>query len=116
MGAIAAEQTSGTIKMEKAIHKIIDYCATHTDVTLQKKASGIVLKVHIDESYLSESKDRNRSEEFLYIGDATSNLIRPNGAIMLILSIIPNVIFWRWRQNVEYCSTMPNNWKHLGRP
>ena len=55
LGTISAAQTSGTIEIEKAIQKLLDYCATHPDATLWYKASGVVLKEHSDASYLSES-------------------------------------------------------------
>ena len=34
LGKIAAGQTSGKIETEKAIHKLLYYCATHPDATL----------------------------------------------------------------------------------
>ena len=35
LGTIAAAQISGTDKIEKTIHKLLNYCATHRDATLQ---------------------------------------------------------------------------------
>ena len=46
LGTIKAAQTSRTIKTEKAIHKLIDYWATHPDATLQYNANGMILKTH----------------------------------------------------------------------
>ena len=53
LGTISAAQTSGTIKTEKAILYLLDYCAVHPDATLQYKASGIILKAYIGASYFS---------------------------------------------------------------
>ena len=48
LGTIVAAKLSGKTEMEKAIHKLIDYFATHPNATLQYKASGMALKVHSD--------------------------------------------------------------------
>ena len=55
---------SGTIEIKKEIHKLLDYCATHPDATLQYKASGMILRVHSDASYFSESQARIRVGDF----------------------------------------------------
>ena len=48
LGKIVAAQTSGTIETEKAVHKLLGYCATHTNDTLGYKASGMILKANSD--------------------------------------------------------------------
>ena len=53
LGTILSAQTSGTIEIEKAAHKLVDYCDTHHNTTLRYKASGMVLKSHSDASYFS---------------------------------------------------------------
>ena len=92
LGTIAAAQTSGTIEMEKSIHKLIDYFATHPDAILRYKASGMMLRAHSDASYLSELQCRSRSVGFFYMGNATNYLSQPNGVIMVISTIMRNVI------------------------
>ena len=47
-GKIAAAQTSGTTETEKLMHKLLYYCTTPPNATLQYKASGMVLKSHSD--------------------------------------------------------------------
>ena len=68
LGKISAAQTSGKTKTEKAMHKLIDYCATHTNSTLRYKASSMVLKSHSDASYFSESQSGIRAGSFFYMG------------------------------------------------
>ena len=92
LGTIAAVQTSGTTKIENSVHKLLDYCATHPDATLQYKASGIILKAYIGASYFSWSQDSSKVGGLFYMGDATDNLIQPNGAIMVISTIMRNVM------------------------
>ena len=73
---------SGTIKTDKSVYKLLDYCAIHPDDTLQYKSSVMILKSHSDVSYLSESQEIIIAGVFLYLGDTTNNYIRPNGAIV----------------------------------
>ena len=68
---IAAAQTSEIIETEKAIQKLPDYCTTYTDATLWYKARGVILKVHINEFYLSELQASNITGVFFYMGGAT---------------------------------------------
>ena len=110
LGTIAAATTSGTTETEKAIQKLLDYCATHPDDTLRYKASGMKLKVQNDSSYLSELQTRSRSGGFSYIGDVTNNLSRPNSAIIVISTIICNVIF---SSAEAECGTLFYNVKEL---
>jgi hypothetical protein len=57
---IAAKQSKGTKNTAKAIIQILNYCATHPDATLRYRASGMVLHINIDASYLSMPKARSR--------------------------------------------------------
>ena len=54
LGKIATAHTRGTIYTEKAMHKLLDYGATHYNATLRYKASRMVLKANSDVSHLSE--------------------------------------------------------------
>ena len=48
LGKIVAAKNSGTIETEKAMHKLLGYCDTHTNDTLGYKASGMILKANSD--------------------------------------------------------------------
>ena len=52
----------------------------------------MILKLHMDASYLSESQSRNRAGVFFYVGGATNNISQPNVAIMVISTITCNVM------------------------
>ena len=60
--------------MEKAIHKLLDSCATHPNDTLQYKSKGVILRAHSDATYLSKSQSSSRGVVFFYMGDATNDL------------------------------------------
>ena len=92
LGTISTAQTSGTIEMDKAVYKLLNYCSKHTDATLQYKASGMILKSHSDVSYLSESQAKSRAGGYFYLGYEINDTRRHNGAIMVISNFIRNVM------------------------
>ena len=55
LSSIAIKQSKGTTgTMEKA-KQLLDYLATNADTTIRFKASDMIMNVHSDASYLSES-------------------------------------------------------------
>ena len=92
LGKFAAEQTSGKIETEKAMHKVLDYCAIHPNATLRYNASWMVTKAHSGASYLSESLSRIRAGSFFYMGGTNEDTNRPNREIMIISTITCNVM------------------------
>ena len=92
LGKFSEAQTSGTIRTEKAIQKLLDFCVTYPDDTLWYKSSGMILKSHSDAFYFSEAQASTRAGIFFYIGDETNNISRPNSAIVVISTIICNIM------------------------
>jgi hypothetical protein len=56
LGTLGAAQAKGTKATAEASTKLLNYAATHPYVTIQFKASNMVLHVHSNASYLSETK------------------------------------------------------------
>ena len=92
LGTISEAHTSGTIETEKSMQKLLAHCATHPDATLRNKASSVILKEHSDASYFSESQERSRAGGYFYMGGTNGDISRPNGTIMVILTIMRNVM------------------------
>ena len=92
LGTIASAQTSGTIETENSVHKLLDYCATHSDVKLRYKARGVVVKAHSGASYFLVSQARSRAGDSSDMGGANYDSNRSNRSIMVILTIICSVI------------------------
>ena len=92
LGKIEALQTSRTIETKKAMQKILDYFATHPNATLRYTVSRMVIKAHSGASYFSESQARRITGGFFYMVGANYDSNLPNGAIMVISTIICNVI------------------------
>jgi hypothetical protein len=57
---IATEKTKATEKTQEAANQLLDYLATHPDVTIRYHKSGMILHIHSDASYLSVSHARSR--------------------------------------------------------
>lgn len=102
LGTLASAQTKGTQATKRAANQLLDYCFTHPDATVRYHASGMVLTIDSDASYLSEAKSRSRVAGHFILSDAlpdptkppkpTEPKIRNNGAILIISSILPMVL------------------------
>eukprot|EP00957_Ditylum_brightwellii_P195353 14884204-Ditylum_brightwellii.AAC.1 len=91
LSTIASQQANATKKTEEACHQMLDYVATHPNAAVQFLASNVILTVHLDASYLSESNARSRAAEHFYLtnqGDEEYN----NGNILTLSTIIQHVV------------------------
>jgi len=59
LGTLVAVQAEGTQATVEACTQLLNYAATHPDATLRFTASDMILNIHSDASYLSESKARS---------------------------------------------------------
>ena len=59
LSSIASEQANGTEETRAACHQLLDYVACHDNATLRYIASGMILAVHSDASYLLEKQARS---------------------------------------------------------
>jgi len=91
LGTLAAAQAEGTQATVEACTQLVNYAATHPDATLRFHASKMILNIHSDASYLSESKARSRAGGYFYLTDDTE---KPpiNGAIHVHSSIMRSVL------------------------
>jgi hypothetical protein len=93
LGSIAAQQANATEATAKAVKHLLDYCHTHPDATIRYHASDMILRVHSDASYLSESKARSRSGGYFYLGNSPGNKADVhNGALLSTSTIMRNVM------------------------
>eukprot|EP00957_Ditylum_brightwellii_P035237 2672431-Ditylum_brightwellii.AAC.1 len=60
--------------MEEACHQLLDYVATHPNAAVRFIASEMILAVHSDASYLSESKARSRAAWHFYLANRTTKI------------------------------------------
>jgi hypothetical protein len=91
LSALASEQASPTEQtMEKCL-QFLDYAATQDNAILTYKASGMILAIHSNASYLSEPKTQSRAGGHMFMAGYDKLPIN-NGAILNILQIIKSVL------------------------
>jgi hypothetical protein len=95
LGSLASEQTKGTEATMDACCHLLNYVATHPDATIRYHKSDMILIIHSDASYLSESEARSRAGGYFYLGnhDEIDNPpTKPNGAIHVHSTIMNQVL------------------------
>jgi hypothetical protein len=92
LSSLASQQAKGTEQTARDATKFLNYCATHPDAKLQYYASDMVLKVHSDASYLSESKARSRAAGHYYMGNKDNDDDTHNGTILATTQIMNAVL------------------------
>ncbi len=68
LSSIASKQTRGTTNTMAKAKQLLDYLATHPDATIRFRASDMILNVHLDTSYLSETHIAMRAAIFSWDG------------------------------------------------
>jgi len=110
--------------MEKA-KQLLDYLATHPDATIRYRASDMIMNVHLDASYLSESEARSRACGHFFMGwsPKDGDPIRLNGAFFTLCAILRFVVasaaeaelgalFLNCKEGMIFCMTL----EELGHP
>ena len=90
LSAIASEQASPTRATMKKTDQFLDYAASQEQAVLTYEASDMVLAVHSDASYLSESKARSRAGGHFSMSKDVSP--PPNNGVVLNIAQIMKTI------------------------
>jgi hypothetical protein len=94
LSAVASEQTTATETTEQHVKQLLDYLATHPAATIRYRKSDMILNIHSDASYLSETKARSRVAGYFFLGSTPrdNHPIALNGAIYTFCGIIKFVV------------------------
>eukprot|EP00804_Cyclotella_cryptica_P024159 CCRYP_015591-RA/>CCRYP_015591-RA protein AED:0.25 eAED:0.16 QI:0/0/0/1/1/1/2/0/716 len=94
LSAIASEQAHPTQLTYKRCHHLLDYYASHPDDIVRFKASDMILNIHSDTSYLSETSACSRIAGHFFLGSVPIDKtpIKLNGAIYVSCGILKFVI------------------------
>jgi hypothetical protein len=93
LSTIATAQSIATQYTIHTTNQILDYCATHPDATIPYQASGMILKIHSDASYLAEPKARSRGGGHYYVGNKPSSTPEPaQGPLLNRSNVIRSVM------------------------
>ena len=66
---IGSEQYRATFKTMDEVQQLLDYLASNPNATISFHASGTILFIHSDDSYLSVTKARSRSSGIFFLSD-----------------------------------------------
>jgi hypothetical protein len=82
---------------------MLDYLATHPNVTIRYHASNMVLHIHSDASYLSISHARSRLGGLFFFGNKSPEQDALNGSILNVAAVIKNVVASAAESEVGAC-------------
>ena len=94
LSAIASEQANPMQLTKQQCDQLLDYCANNPDATVRYKASKMVLNIHSDASYLSDSKARSRIAGYYFLGNSPTDgqPIALNRTIYVLCGILKFVV------------------------
>ena len=94
LSAIASEQANPTQLTKQRCDQLLDYCASHPNAKIRYRASSMILNIHSDASYLSESQARSRIAGHYFLGQLPTATapITLNGAIYVFCGILKFVV------------------------
>eukprot|EP00804_Cyclotella_cryptica_P008878 CCRYP_013090-RA/>CCRYP_013090-RA protein AED:0.15 eAED:0.14 QI:0/0/0/1/1/1/3/0/882 len=91
LGSLATQQSAPTQNTMSKVHQFLDYAMTHPDAMITYRASNMILAVHSNASYLSETKARSRAGGHFFLSEDDPSP-RNNGAILNLAQIIKPVM------------------------
>jgi hypothetical protein len=108
LGTLAAAQTHATTNTIKHTTQLLDYAATHPNASVRYVPSEMILHVHSDASYLSESEARSRAGGLFFLGNHPTSSTLPlspviNGAVHINSQIMKNVLASAAEAEVAAC-------------
>ena len=99
LGSIASTQSKATALTQGECNWVLDYAASNPDATIRYHASNMVLYIHSDASYLSETKARSRAGGHFFLSSQPQNPNSPpqeipplNGPIHTLSQIIDVIV------------------------
>ena len=84
LGSIAPQQANPTEKMIQKAKQLLDYVASHPDEVLTYQASEMILAIHSNASYLSETNALSRAGGHFFISKNTT--FSPNNSAVFTIS------------------------------
>ena len=91
LGSLATQQTAPTQNTMKKFHQFLHYAATHPDSIITYHTSDMILAVHSEASYLSESNARSCASGHFFMSNNSADPPN-NGAVLAIAQIIKAVM------------------------
>eukprot|EP00804_Cyclotella_cryptica_P017249 CCRYP_016808-RA/>CCRYP_016808-RA protein AED:0.39 eAED:0.39 QI:0/-1/0/1/-1/1/1/0/200 len=91
LGSLATQQLAPTQNTMLKVHQFLDYAMTHPDAMITYRTSNMILAIHSDASYLSETKAHSRARGHFFLSEDDPSP-RNNGAVLTLAQIIKPVM------------------------
>jgi hypothetical protein len=93
INVLASEQSRATSTTAEKVIKLLNYCNTHPETKIRYHASGMILHIHSDASYLSKKEAKIRAGGFFYMYSSTNTDKRlTNGENLIISTVLKHVM------------------------
>jgi hypothetical protein len=94
LSSVASEQTRGTTNTMAKAKQLLDYLLMHPDATIRFRAPDMILNVHSNASYFSESNAHSCacSHFFMWWSPKDGDPIKLNGAFFTLCTILQFVV------------------------
>ena len=96
---IGSEQSRATSKTMDEVQQLLDHLKSNPNATISYHASGMILFIHSDASYLSVTKSRSRASGLFLLSDTKPDAITfseytpiLNGFIFIMCKILRNIM------------------------
>ena len=76
LNSLAAVQTKPTIETARQVTQFLNYSMTHPDAVTEYRRSGMIIRIYLDASYISEPEARSRAGRFCFLGPKFKTLIK----------------------------------------
>ena len=87
LSAIGSQQASATEDTNKAIHQLLDYCATYPDDGILYQSSDMIIAGHSDTSFNNKTRVRIRADAHIFLSENESTP-RWNGPLLTIAQMM----------------------------
>jgi hypothetical protein len=92
LSMLASQQTKAMEQTKKDASKFLNYCASHPRATMRYHASDMILKLHSNASYNSESGACSHMGRHFYLGSRTSNNDTKQGTILATTAVMQAIL------------------------
>eukprot|EP00957_Ditylum_brightwellii_P168734 12843306-Ditylum_brightwellii.AAC.2 len=114
LNSIAGQQANPTKKTAKAVVKLLNYCATNSNVVIRYRVSKMVLHIHSDASFMLVEEARSCAGGHFFLSEPynakpTFQPVPINGPVNTMCKVIHNVM--ASVVEVEIGALFSNTWK-----
>ena len=99
LGDIGSNQTKATFRTMNEVKHLLDYLASNPNATIRYQATGMILFIHSDASYLSVTGARSRASGVFFLSDPKPDSVafgeytpKLNGFIFVLCKILRNIM------------------------